>query len=101
MASLITAKDNLKGIVSFQPAALHRMIFSYIVSGISYSCSVPRKQPILHISFSHPLVPCSRGLDATRESLTPLRKRDRSRSLRKHCFYNHFPSEKSICSLGH
>jgi len=44
MASLIAAKDNLKGIVSFQPAVLHRMIFGYVVSGISYSCSVPRTQ---------------------------------------------------------
>ena len=101
MASLIAAKDNLKGIVSFQPAVLHRMIFGYVVGGISYSCSVPRKQPILHISSSHLLVPCSTGLDATRETLTSLRKRDRSRSLRKHCFYNNFPAEKSICSLGY
>ena len=62
------------------------MIFGYVVSGISYSCSVPRKQPILHISSSHPLVPCSTGLDATRETLTPLRKRGLSRSLRKHRF---------------
>ena len=46
MASLISAKYNLKGIVSFQLAALHRMIFGYVVSGILYTCSVPRKQPI-------------------------------------------------------
>ena len=69
MASLITAKHNLKGIASFQPAALHRIIFGYVVSGIlCCSCFVPRKQPLLHISPFHPLVPCSTGLDATRET---------------------------------
>ena len=62
------------------------MIFGYLVSGVSNSCSVPRKQPILHISSSHPLVPCSTVLDAMRETLTPLRKRGLSRSLRKHPF---------------
>ena len=51
MASLISAKYNLKETVSFPLAALHRMIFGYVVSGILHSCSGPRKQSILHFFF--------------------------------------------------
>lgn len=51
MASLISAKYNLKETVSFLLAALHRMIFGYVVSGILHSCSGPRKQSILHFFF--------------------------------------------------